>query len=450
MDKDFDLLVIGGGSGGLAAAQKAAAYGVKVALVERGLLGGTCVNLGCVPKKITWNASYLAELDHFGKAYQFNYEKLNFNFTQFVLERRSYIKKLNDLYEQQLSKNKISLLKGQSTFLDPNSILVNNERYTAKQIIIATGSEPTPLTVKGAQFAVNSDGFFALDTLPKTVVIIGSGYIACEFASMLNQFGCNVKLLVRGKQLLSKFDSLLGNALMENMQAQGVEVLTNHPIAEIERNDKSKLTIHCPNQKSITHADFVLYAIGRRPRTEKQNLQAAGVKTNAHGFIETDKWEATNVPHIYAIGDVTGKKLLTPVAIAAGRKLSARLFGGERDAYLDYENIPTVVFSHPPIGSVGLSEEAAVEQYGREQLKIYQTKFIPLFFAVSEFKIPSHMKLITLKDSEKVIGCHVIGLGSDEMLQGFAVAIKMGATKKDLDNTVAIHPTSAEELVIMR
>lgn len=449
MKKEFDLIVIGGGSGGLAAAQRAAYHGARVALIEKERLGGTCVNVGCIPKKMTWLAAHLADAYHLGAAYGYTYQRLNFNFKQFVTRRDHYITHLNQLYEQRLQKNNICYIKGQAVFTDTHTVKVGKTAYSASHIIIATGCQPIHPDIKGSDYAIDSNGFFALRQLPKKMAVVGGGYIAVELASMLNQLGVKVTLLLRNEKPLRQFDPMLSDCLLEIMIAQGIEVRVFHQAREIRRNAKGKLSIYCRDKKIVTNQDVVLFAIGRHPQTEALQLQAAKVKTNSHGFIHTNKWEATNMKHIYAIGDITGKKQLTPVAVSAGRRLASRLFGGDKGAHVDYDNIPTVVFTHPPIATVGLSEQQAVEKYGREQLTIYQTQFNPLLYALSKQKTPTHMKLITVKSTEKVIGIHLIGVGADEMLQGFAVAMKMGLTKKDLDNTIAIHPTSAEELVLM-
>lgn len=450
MQKHYYLLVLGGGSGGLAAAQMAASYGAKVALIERNLIGGTCVNVGCVPKKIMWYAAELAKSCRFAPAYGFQSNPVTLDFEKLVNDRQQYINKLNQNYERRLKDNQIQYLKGSASFSDSHSVLVNGETYTADHIIIATGCLPKKPDIKGAELAIDSNDFFSLKAIPKKIAIVGAGYIAVELASILNQLGSKVSFLLRHDKPLRHFDSFLGTTLVELMTAQGIEILPHHPVQQIERDEQNLLTVHCQAGKSINQLNAVLFAIGRSPLTADLNLEAVKVKTDEEGFIVTDKWEKTNISHIYAIGDVTGKKQLTPVAIAAGRRLVSRIFGNKADSYLDYDNIPTVVFNHPPIGSIGLSEEAAVAKYGEKQISIYKTRFNPLFYSLSEQKIPSAMKLITLKPNDKIIGCHLIGLGADEMLQGFAVAIKMGATKQDFDNTVAIHPTNAEELVTLK
>jgi len=449
MKKHFDLLVLGGGSAGLATAQMAASRGAKVALIEKDDLGGTCVNVGCVPKKIMWYAGELAEFHRLAGSYGFKQKPAQLDFKKLVLGRERYIKTLNESYLRRLNKLKITYIKGFARFLDAHTLLVNNEAYTADHIVLATGCTPLRPSLKGAEFALDSDDFFALKSLPQKVAIVGAGYIAVELASILNQLGAEVTLALRHDRPLRQFDAVLGKTLVEIMSAQGIQVLTEHQATEITRDAKKQFTLHFAGNKKIRKLDAVLFAIGRHPRTASLNLKAIKVKTDAHGFIVTDKADKTSVSHIYAIGDVTGKKQLTPVAVAAGRLLAKRLFGKKQKAILDYSNIPTVIFSHPPLASIGLSEEAAIEKYGKTKIVIYKSRFNSLFYALSKEKTPSLFKLVTLKSNGKIIGCHLLGRGVDEILQGFAVAIKMGATKSDFEATMAIHPTSAEELVTL-
>lgn len=450
MPEQFDLIVIGGGSGGLAAAQRAAAYGAKVAVIEMGRLGGTCVNVGCIPKKISWNAANLAELQHISPDYGFSWNKSDFNFNEFVSRREQFIAALNHTYELRLKRANIGYIKGTATFAGKDTITVASKTYKAQQIIIATGCQPDHPGITGAEYGIDSDGFFKLRQLPKKIAIIGAGYIAVEMAGILHQLGSEVKILLRHDRPLRHFDALISESVMANMLQQGIEVLPFHEPESIQRNGRNTFIIQCRNNKHVKNIDSILFAIGRSPRTQALNLAAAGVKTGKDGFIRTNKWETTSVPNIHAIGDITGKKMLTPVAIAAGRRLADRLFGGDTKAHLDYRNIPTVIFSHPPVGSVGLTEQEAVDKYGKSAIKIYDARYDPLFYALSSKKIPVRMKLVTLKPKEKILGCHIAGMGADEILQGFAVAIKMGARKKDFDSTVAIHPTIAEELVTMK
>jgi len=446
MTKQFDLLVIGGGSAGVAAAKKAAAYGAKVALFEGGPLGGTCVNVGCVPKKIMWYASEMAQLSKLSADFGFDFKRTQFNFKKLVKRRSQFVTYLNHVYQQQLETNRVHYIKAYARFIDAKTLKVNQDYYTGKHIIIATGSYPTQSTIKGAMHGIDSDGFFALTKQPKHVAIVGAGYVAVELAAILQQLGSEVKMLIRHQKPLRYFDNMLSQTITEIMQNQGIHILTQHDIKEVTLSKQNKITIHCEKNKKVSRIDCLIFAIGRTPCTQHLNLDAIRIKCDEKGFIKTNKFDATNIPHIYAIGDVTGKKMLTPVAIACGRRLAARLFAKSK-AYVDYHAIPSVVFSHPPIATVGLTEQEAILKYGRDKLKIYQTTFNGLLYALSSHAVLSRMKLITLKSNGKIIGCHLIGTGADEILQGFAVAIKMGATKKDLDETMAIHPTSAEELV---
>jgi glutathione reductase (NADPH) len=448
-NKPFDLIVIGAGSGGIAAAQKAAASGVKVALVEMNKVGGTCVNLGCVPKKVMWYAGQLADSLAGAQDYGFKINRPALNFMKLVKARTQYIQTLQQSYESKLHKNHVTYLEGRAAFIDKNTIQIGNSKYTAKKFIIATGCHPNWPDFPGAEFGITSNGFFALTKVPKKIAIIGAGYIAIELACILNQLGSEVKILLRKSRILSRFDTDITNHLTKVMTEQGIEFLKNHSIAKITKQGK-KLTLHCKNKKTLTGFDSVLFAIGRSPRIKQLNLAAAGVKTDKHDYVITNKEDKTNVANIYAIGDVAGKKMLTPVAIRAGRKLASRLFSKAKKTYMDYENIPTVIFSHPPLGTVGLSTAAAEKKYGKHSLTIHEAKFHSMYYALSKKKVTSAFKLITLKKNNKIVGLHLLDPNADEILQGFAAAIKMGATKEDFDDVIGIHPTSAEELVGMK
>ena len=340
-------------------------------------------------------------------------------------------------------------IDGEASFVDAHTIAVDDRTYSANQIVIATGTRPGVPDIPGAEKAITSDGFFELQRQPQRVAIAGSGYIAVELAGVLNALGSEVTLYLRKQHVLGDFDSLLKTTLFEELQKAGIELRTESQITAITRQDSGLLNIEDNRGIGMQDLDQVIYAVGRRPELDGLKLERAGVELNARGFIETDLYQCTNQPHIFALGDVTGRAPLTPVAVAAGRRLADRLYDDQQDRHLDYEWIPTVVFSHPPIGTIGLTEETARETYG-ERVRVYQTRFTAMFNAISGHEVPTAMKLVCLDDEEKVIGCHMIGPAVDEMLQGFAVAIRMGARKRDFDDTVAIHPTSAEELVTMR
>jgi len=445
----FDLIAIGGGSGGLSVAERASRHGARCALVEFGLLGGTCVNVGCVPKKIMWYGACIAHMLEDAPGYGFSTGKVDFDWATIQTKRDKHISKINNWYHTYLSDSNIQEIQGRARFVDAKTIEVSGERYSADHIVVAVGGKPTVPNVSGAELGITSDGFFELKELPKRVAIVGSGYIAVELAGLLKALGSEVTMLLRKEHLLRNFDAMLRECLMEEMVNSGINILSSTQVRTIERESNGCLRLECDAGQTLEGFDELIWAIGREPNTEELDLEQSGVEQDEAGYIPTDKFECTNVPGIYAIGDITGKAPLTPVAIAAGRRLADRLFGGMTERHLPYENIPTVVFSHPPIGTVGLTEDEARDAHG-EAVKVYQSRFTPLYHALTETKHQTSIKLVTVGAQEKVVGCHIIGLGADEILQGFAVAIRMGALKRDLDDTVAIHPTSAEELVTLR
>ncbi len=448
MNTHFDLIAIGGGSGGIASVNRAASHGARCALVEGGRLGGTCVNVGCVPKKVMWYASHIAETLNDAKDYGFQVENRGLDWVKLVEQREAYIKRLNGLYGDKLNNNKVALLQGQASFVDNKTILVDGETYTANHIIIATGGYPSIPSIPGSELGITSDGFFELMQQPKKVAVLGGGYIAVELAGVLAALGSETHYFYRKERPLRSFDTLLSDAVMESMANQGIYNYGQHTPKEIKKTADG-LQLFFENGQCIKDLDCVVWAIGRKPNLEPLQLDKTDIALNDRGFIQTDAFQNTNIKGIYAVGDVTGREPLTPVAIAAGRCLSTRLFGGKRDLHLDYSNVATVVFSHPPMGTVGLSEQEARQKFGDDNIKIYKTRFKPMYHAFTQHVTYANMKLVTVGKEEKVVGCHVFGLGSDELLQGFAVAIKMGATKADFDNTVAIHPSNAEELVTM-
>jgi glutathione reductase (NADPH) len=450
MTKHYDYLAIGGGSGGIASINRAASYGKKCALIEAKELGGTCVNVGCVPKKVMWHAAQIAEaVHHYGPDYGFDTTVNQFNWQTLIANRSAYIDRIHQSYERVLGNNKVDVIHGFARFIDAHTVEVNGEQITADHILIATGGRPNRPTIPGAEYGINSDGFFELSQRPQRVAIVGAGYIAVEIAGVLNALGCETHLFVRKQSPLRSFDPLIIDTLVEVMAQQGPQLHTHATPQSVTKNADQSLTLQLENGEQYT-VDCLIWAIGREPQTDNLNLPAAGVKTNAKGYIEVDKYQNTNVSGIYAVGDNTGAVELTPVAVAAGRRLSERLFNNKPDEHLDYSLIPTVVFSHPPIGTIGLTEAQAIDKYGKDQVKVYTSSFAAMYTAVTQHRQPCRMKLVCAGAEEKVVGLHGIGLGLDEILQGFAVAIKMGATKKDFDNTVAIHPTAAEEFVTMR
>ncbi len=444
----FDLICIGGGSGGLAAAQRAAEYGAKVLVIESGRLGGTCVNVGCVPKKVMWNAASIALGISDAADYGFGISAGDHDWGVLKHKRDAYILRLNGIYARNLQAKGVATRQGAARFVDAHSVEVNGDRISARHLVIATGGLPTVPSLPGAALGITSDGFFELERRPQRVAVVGSGYVACELAGAFHELGSETELFIRKDHVLTHFDVMLGKSLMREMQAQGIPIHTRVVPATLAEHSGTK-TLAAADGREFAGFDCVLWAIGRSANVGALALHAAGVAQDAGGFIVTDAFQNTNVAGVHAIGDVTGRAALTPVAIAAGRRLSDRLFGGKPERHLDYEMIPSVVFTHPPVGSVGLSESEARAKYA-DAVKVYVAEFTPLYHAMTARKTRTDMKLVCVGPSEKVVGCHVIGIGADEMLQGFAVAIRMGATKGDFDDTVAIHPTSAEELVTMR
>ncbi|MGX7131078.1 glutathione-disulfide reductase [Enterococcus songbeiensis] len=446
--KHYDYIVVGGGSGGIASANRAGMYGKKVLLIEGNQLGGTCVNVGCVPKKVMWQASEMIEMiQRDAGSYGIDATITNFDFAELVARREKYIAFLHKAYQRGLDSNQVEVIRGYGKFIDNHTIAVGEEQFTAPHILIATGGHPGELRIPGGEYVKSSNDFFQLTEKPKRMIVLGAGYIAVEFAGMVRQFGVEVAWAYRNERPLRAFDDMLSDNLVEMYKEAGIEVYPQYVASRIEKQG-NEYTVHFENGSSLT-ADYVLFAGGRLPNTQQIGLGNTTVQVDERGFVQVDRYQNTTAEGVYAVGDVIGKIDLTPVAIAAGRRLSERLFNG-KDLYLDYNLIPTVIFTHPPIATIGLSEAKAIAEYGEEQIKVYRSRFTPMYFALNDYRQKCELKLVCLGKEEKIIGLHGIGIGVDEMLQGFAVAIKMGATKADFDNTVAIHPTGAEEFVTMR
>jgi glutathione reductase (NADPH) len=444
----FDLIAIGGGSGGLAVAEKAAKYGKKVAIVETKKIGGTCVNNGCVPKKVMWYAANLAHAVDDANGFGVPAERGKTDWLKLVAGRDTYIANINNYWNGYVEDQGITYIEGYASFIDAKTIAVGDEHYSADHIVIATGGQPIVPPVPGAGHGITSDGFFELMEQPEKVAVIGGGYIGVELSGVLRALGSHVTTVALENRVLELFDPMISRVLEEEMRKQGIDVRPGFEVTELSKDENG---IHLTSKHGVTIGGFdtVIWAVGRRPNTAGLNLGAAGIETIRGGFVPVDAFENTNVPGIYAIGDITGRTPLTPVAIAAGRRLAARLFNGQPDSRVDYDNIPSVVFSHPPVGKVGMTEIQARERYG-SSVKTYSADFTPMRYALAGHGTTTAMKLVCAGKEEKIVGIHVIGDGADEMLQGFAVAVKMGATKADFDNTIPIHPTSAEELVTMK
>ena len=451
MTRHFDYLAIGAGSGGIASANRAAMRGAKAAVVEAKAVGGTCVNVGCVPKKVMWYGAHVAEAIKYSSAYGFQLEQQGFQWQTLVQNRQAYIERIHGGYQRGFASNGVEFIEGFASFVDANTVEVNGELITADHITIAVGGRPSRPDIPGAELGIDSDGFFALTEQPQKAVVVGAGYIAVEIAGVLHALGSDTHLLIRKDRPLRNFDSDITDALLQRMQQDELQLHTHTNVSKVEQSADGKLTISCEDGSMLFNVDCLIWAIGREPATDKINLAAAGVATDKDGFIRTDDYQNTNVKGIYAVGDITGEAQLTPVAIKAGRMLAERLFNPALpDAHMDYSLIPTVVFSHPPIGTLGLTEDEAIKQYGKDAITVYRSSFAAMYNAITPHRAMSTFKLICAGDDEKVIGLHGIGEGMDEVLQGFAVAMKMGATKADFDATVALHPTSAEEFVTLR
>jgi glutathione reductase (NADPH) len=445
----YDLIVLGGGSGGLATAQRAAEYGARAVVFEPGRLGGTCVNVGCVPKKVMWNAAELAEALEYAPSYGFDVRRGRHDWTKLRNGRDAYVERLNGIYAGNLERKNIPLIRSRGRFTAAREIVDDRgETCRAPHIVVATGGRPRFPAIPGAGHGISSDGFFALDALPARTAIVGGGYVAVELAGVLQALGSRVSIFVRGARLLRDFDSLVAERLADSMQSAGIELVRSAVARRID--GAGPYTVEIDSGARFEGFDTLIWAIGRTPNTADLGLEHTQVTLGPAGHIEVDEFQNTTEAGVYAVGDVTGQAELTPVAIAAGRRLADRLFGGQPNRKLSYELIPTVIFSHPPIGTIGLSEDAAEVRYTPAEVRTYTADFVPLFHALTDAKPRTAMKLVTVGADERVVGCHMIGPGADEMTQGFAVAMTMGACKRDFDDTIAIHPTSAEELVTMR
>ncbi|MCC7632825.1 glutathione-disulfide reductase [Stenotrophomonas rhizophila] len=449
MQYDYDLIVLGGGSGGLAAAFRAAQHGQRVAMLEPGELGGTCVNVGCVPKKAMWLAADLAERIGMAAAMGFDVPlRPALDWKELVVHRQAYIANIHASYLKRLDDSKVVRVPRRGRLVDAHTVECSDGvRISAAHILIATGAHPQRPDIPGAELGSISDDFFNLCGAPERVAIVGGGYIAVELAGLLQALGSRVSLLVRGERLLERFDAELTAQLAENLRHQGVQLHFNYRLRELRR-EAGSIVAYGHDGPHDAHFDQLFFATGRRGNSAGLGLEALGIVVGDKGEVEVDDWQTTAVPSVHAVGDIAGKVGLTPVAIAAARKLMDRLFGGNPQAKMDYDNVASVVFSHPALGAVGLSEEDARQQH--DDVRVYRSNFRPMLQALSDGTQRSLFKLVCVGEEERVVGVHLLGDAADEILQGFALAVKMGATKAQFDDTVAIHPTSAEEIVLMR
>ncbi len=445
----FDVVVLGAGSAGLAHAQRAARHGARVALVDPGPLGGTCVNVGCVPKKAMWIAAEFAEAQSLAASAGFGVAPAGLDWPAWIARREAYIANIRAGYARRLGEAGIVLIDEAARFAGPRAIDTATRRLEGRHVVVATGARPRRPDVPGAALGIDSNGFFALRALPRRVAIAGGGYIAVELAGILRALGAEVDLFVRGPRLLDGFDDELADVLAARLRAHGIGLVHGREIAAVERAGTGLLSLQFGGGGRHDEVDVLVWATGRQPNSANLGLEAAGVAVDAHGYIRVDEWQDTAVAGVHALGDVTGRIALTPVATASARCLADRLFGAKPGAKLDYDNVPTVVFFTEPVGSVGLGEREARKRYG-EAVSIYRTQFTPMRHRLVGVERPTFMKLVCVGADERIVGIHMVGHAVDEILQGFAVAVKLGARKADFDATVAIHPTAAEELVLMR
>lgn len=447
MSDNLDLIVLGGGSAGLASAFRAAEHGARVTLLHPRAIGGTCVHRGCVPKKIVWLAAQLAQAQRRALDYGFDSQPGPLDWAVFRRRRDEYIDGIEKRYRQRLHEQGITVVNQAGRLVSPDTVeLADGGHLRAPHVLIATGARPRELSVPGFELGMVSDDMFALDAMPARIAIAGGGYVAVEFAGLLNALGAEVHLLVRDP-VLGSFDAALVETLTTQMKSRGIRIIEKTEVKAVRRDDR-RLMLEDGKGGSHGPCDALLWAVGRVPNVEDLGLEQLGVETDEHGHVSIDKWQDTNVEGVHAVGDVTACKALTPVASAAGIQLMDRLFGGKPEARLDYENIPSVVFSEPPMGMVGLTEAQARKQHG-ESVSVHDKEFTPMQDSLVRSSGQSRMKLVCVGEQQRVVGIHALGPGVDEMLQGFAVALRLGLRKCDLDTTIAIHPTSSEEMLSM-
>ncbi|WP_458131786.1 glutathione-disulfide reductase [Pseudomonas sp. R3-41] len=447
MAYDFDLYVIGAGSGGVRAARFAAGFGAKVAVAESRYLGGTCVNVGCVPKKLLVYGAHYAEDFEQASAYGWTAGEASFDWATLIANKDREINRLNGIYRNLLVNSGVTLHEGHARISGPHEVEINGQRYTAEHIMIATGGWPVIPDIPGREHAISSNEAFFLKTLPKRMLVVGGGYIAVEFAGIFHGMGAQTSLLYRGDLFLRGFDGAVRKHLAEELQRRGLDLQFNADIQRIDKEADGSLKVTLKDGRTLS-TDCVFYATGRRPMLDNLGLENTGVKLDEKGFVQVNEKYETTEPSILAIGDVIGRVQLTPVALAEGMAVARRLFKPEQYRLVDYRMIPTAVFSLPNIGTVGLTEEQAREE-GHE-VQIFESRFRPMKLTLTDCQERTLMKLVVDANTDKVLGCHMVGPDAGEIVQGLAIALKAGATKRDFDETIGVHPTAAEEFVTMR
>ena len=447
MSYDFDLFVIGAGSGGVRAARFAAGFGARVAVAESRYLGGTCVNVGCVPKKLLVYGAHFAEDFEQASGFGWSLGEANFDWATLIANKNREIERLNGIYRNLLTNSGVSLFEGHARIVDAHTVEVNGQRHSAEHILIATGGWPQIPDIPGREHAISSNEVFFLEQLPKRVLVVGGGYIAVEFASIFHGLGAQTSLLYRGDLFLRGFDGAVRAHLRDELSKKGLDLQFNADIVRIERKADGSLSATLKDGR-VLEADCVFYATGRRPMLDNLGLENVEVKLDKRGYIEVDELFQTSTPSILALGDVIGRVQLTPVALAEGMAVARRLFKPEEYRALDYNSIPTAVFSLPNIGTVGLSEEQAIEQ--GYKVKVFESRFRPMKLTLTENPERTLMKLVVDADNDRVLGCHMVGPEAGEIVQGLAIALKAGATKQIFDETIGVHPSAAEEFVTLR
>jgi glutathione reductase (NADPH) len=442
---DYELFVIGAGSGGVRAARMSASYGARVGIAEDRYLGGTCVNVGCVPKKLFVYASHVSEEIHNAKGFGWDIDHTTFDWSKLIKNKNTEIQRLNGVYKNLLDGTGVETINGRATIVDAHTVEIEGTQYTAEKLLVATGGWPSVPEIPGKEHVISSNEAFFLESLPEKIIIVGGGYIAVEFAGIFKGLGVDTTLLYRGPLFLRGFDQDLRTTLAEEMQKKGINIKFNSNISHIDKEDDQLIaTLEDDTQ---LEAGQIMYATGRKPMTDNIGLENVGIELNEKNAIKVNDDYQTNVPSIYAIGDVTDRVNLTPVALAEGMVLAKRFFANEQKT-VDYSDIPTCVFSQPNLGTVGLTEEQAREQYSN--IDIFKSKFTPMKYSLSDNDEKTVMKMIVDKETDRVVGVHMLGPDAGEIIQGIGVAMKAGASKNDFDSTIGIHPTAAEEFVTMR